>query len=69
MTIKKDGRTFVVHCDECPESLDTDRDDHQRAVATIRYRGWRTFKGPDGEWANACPACVEHFARQQRTKP
>lgn len=69
MTIKKDGPTFVVHCDECPESLDTEADGYHRAVAVTRERGWRTFRGPDGEWANACPACVQKFATQQRTRP
>lgn len=69
MTIRMDGRTYVAHCDECPEALDTETDDYKAAGAAIRTKGWRTFKGPDGKWANACPACVQQFARQQRTKP
>jgi hypothetical protein len=62
VTLKKDHRTFVAHCDECPESLDTDEDNFAAARVVIAEKGWRTFKGPDKEWANACPACVAVFA-------
>lgn len=66
MTLKKDGRTFVASCDECPESLDTDEDNFAAARVTIAEKGWRTFMGPDKQFANACPACVKAFARRAR---
>lgn len=63
MTISKDkGGEYSVQCDESPDALGpfaSWRDAKEAADAA----GWRTFKGPDDEWANACPACVAAFAK------
>jgi len=66
MTLKKDQRTFIASCDECPESFDTEQDNFAAARVTVAEKGWRTFRGPDKEWANACPACVQAFAQRSR---
>lgn len=66
MTLQKDGRTFIASCDECPETIDTERDDFTEARTAITKFGWRTFRGPDGKWANACPLCVAEFAKGKR---
>ena len=66
MTIKRDGNAYVIYCDECPEDIETQRSNFDMARAMAAEAGWRTFKGPDGEWANACPACVLTFAHSKR---
>lgn len=63
MTYQQDG---VFSCDECPETIDTDEADFNEAKAAIERAGWRTFKGPDKQWANACPVCVAEFAKRKR---
>jgi hypothetical protein len=68
MTIKREkgSEEYVVHCDECPEYLETECDDFRAARESAQEQGWRTFKGPDGLWANACATCVEKFAKEKR---
>jgi len=34
----------------------------ERKLAVLKRR---TFKGPDGEWAQACPVCVAEFAKKR----
>lgn len=63
MTYQQNG---AFSCDECPESIETGEDDFNEAKALITAAGWRTFKGPDGEWAQACPVCVAEFAAKHR---
>lgn len=65
VTLKKDGRTFKASCDECPESFDTEEDNFAAAKVVMAEKGWRTFIGPDKQWANACPACVQEFAARK----
>jgi hypothetical protein len=62
MTYQQHG---VFSCDECPESIDTGEENFAAAKAAILAAGWRTFKGPDGEWAQACPVCVAEFAKKR----
>jgi len=69
VTVKKDGEVHVIYCDECPEDIETGLVEFGAAVAMSRVAGWRTFKGPDGKWANACPACVLTFAMSKGKKP
>ena len=66
MTIQKDGSTFVASCDECPDAFDTEEDNFAAAKVVLADKGWRTFKGPDKMWANACPACVAEFAKSKQ---
>jgi len=61
MTYQQHG---AFSCDECPESIETDEEDFAAAKAAIEKAGWRTFKGPGGEWAQACPVCVAEFAKR-----
>jgi hypothetical protein len=66
MTIKQSVGKFVVHCDECPEDIETEESDFDAARAMAAEAGWRTFRGPDGKWANSCPACVETFKHRKK---
>lgn len=66
MTIKKDGSAYVIHCDECPEDIETGESDFNEAREMAARAGWRTYKGPDDKWANSCPACVETFKHSKR---
>lgn len=66
ITLDKHTRLFVVTCDECPEHIETECDDWNEAKAAATAANWRTFKGPDQEWANACPVCVAEFAKSKR---
>lgn len=54
----------VFHCDECPEAIETEEDTFTSAWAAARAKGWRSFKGPDKQWAHVCPACVGDWARR-----
>lgn len=70
MTVTREkGGSYVVHCDECPEVLETETSskfDAQRLA--VDHHGWRTYKGPDDEWAQACPACFELWKKTQRNR-
>jgi hypothetical protein len=56
----------IFSCDECPETLDCEgRRDFNECQEYLKSKGWRTFKGPDGKYANACPCCVHDFGRRQ----
>lgn len=62
-------RSGVFHCDECPEHIDTEEPDNfEAATAAMKAAGWRTFKGPDKQWAHSCPLCVSDFAWSQRRR-
>lgn len=67
MTIskQKDGN-YVVACDECPEDIETEQSGFDDARNMAAKAGWRSFKGPDKKWANACPACVETYRHSKR---
>lgn len=56
----------VWHCDECPEHIDTGESDFDEGRRILKEKGWRTFKGPDDLWAQACPSCTEAWAKEQR---
>jgi hypothetical protein len=56
----------VYHCDECPDHIETGEDDFDSRRAALQMAGWRTFKGPDGLWANTCPACKEAWAKTRK---
>ncbi len=64
MTYDGQGR---YSCDECPAVIDVGaaKDFNQRRE-NLSVEGWRTFKGPDGLWAQACPDCVAKFAEGRR---
>lgn len=32
----------------------------------FKLNGWRSFMGKNGEWQDACPACVKKFSDTQR---
>lgn len=68
MTIQldKDTKAYVVTCDTCPEHIETECDDFNEAKAAAKKAGWRTYIGPDKEWADSCPPCVEDFAKSKR---
>jgi hypothetical protein len=64
MTYQQNG---VFSCDECPETIETGERDFIAAKENATKNGWRTFKGPDDKWANACPVCVAEFAKSKRS--
>jgi hypothetical protein len=66
MQLDSGAQAFVVHCDECPESFDTEHVDFTAALAAAKQNGWRVYKGPDKQWAHACPSCTEDFAKGRR---
>jgi len=62
MSIDFYGLTFVVSCDSCSETLDTDKDREdgfQAAVDVAKRAGWRVSKDR-GEWTHTCPCCCEN---------
>jgi hypothetical protein len=62
------AQCFVIHCDSCPEHIETDHVDFTAALEAAKKVGWRAYKGPDGEWAHSCPACTADFAEDNRKK-
>lgn len=40
MIVEKDGR-FIIHCDNCDEEFDTEKDDHEEAVQEALNAGWK----------------------------
>ena len=59
-------RDKVISCDECPEIIDVETPDFSAAIETAKKAGWRRFKGPDDEWADACQLCVAAFATRRK---
>lgn len=68
MTMQLDhgAQAFVIHCDTCPEALDTEHIDFTEARTAAQAKGWRSYKGPDKEWAHSCPSCTQDFAKGKR---
>jgi hypothetical protein len=68
MTIRSDqgAQCYVMHCDTCPEHIETDHIDFRKALEYANEMGWRAYKGPDKLWAHACPSCTEIYAKEQR---
>ena len=66
MNMDQGAQCLVVHCDTCPEHLETDHVDFAAALHFAKVNGWRVYKGPDKTWAHSCPACVEDFAKSRR---
>lgn len=64
MTWHKNENSFT--CDTCPEDIDCDGREFAEAKQFAFSKGWRTYKGPDGQWANSCPSCVVDFAKAQQ---
>lgn len=59
----------VIHCDTCPENIEVDdATDFNETLAAAKSKGWRSYQGPDKQWAHACPVCVADFAAE-RSRP
>lgn len=58
MTYSEPG---IFSCDECPEGVDTRKPEFREAFIEAKRLGWRSFRGPDNEWAHACPDCVSEY--------
>jgi hypothetical protein len=65
MTFEMVSGLGVVHCDECSECIETDKDNLNDAMAEAKRQKWVVFKGPDGKWAHACPSCHEDWKVEQ----
>ncbi len=53
------------NCDTCSEVIITDGEDFKESLIEAKREGWRTYRGPDGEWAHACPSCTRDFASRK----
>lgn len=61
MSLEFYGITYVVDCDFCSTTFDTDcdRDDgFYAAVEAVKREGWKVFKD-GGDWSHKCPCCQE----------
>lgn len=53
----------VWECDDCGTELETDTEDFDEALVTLKDEGWRTTK-EDDEWQHWCQDCwAEHEQR------
>lgn len=67
MGLDHSAQCQVMHCDTCSEHLEADGHiDFTAALEFAKSQGWRTYKGPDKEWAHSCPSCTEDFAKSRR---
>jgi len=57
MTIEK-FISFVVSCDECAETFDTDETEFGAALDALKKEGWKPVCH-EGTWNHICPSCVE----------
>ena len=60
MSIEREYGSFVLVCDICGETVPEPSFDD--AVAAKKIHGWRSRRGEDGEWYDACPSCQEALA-------
>lgn len=67
MSTERSGGFFVLRCDECPETHDTEHSEFSEAWADAKTAGWRSFK-VGTEWCHACPSCVEDFGKREKQK-
>lgn len=58
----------VIHCDECSECIETEKDNFKDAIVVAHQAKWVSFRGPDGKWAHACPSCHEDWKAEQAGK-
>ena len=51
------GGPINVHCDTCPEAVETGTRDFAEALTLIKDDGWRVRRIGD-EWVHFCPDCA-----------
>lgn len=56
--IDRDGGDIVVHCDTCPDELETGTPDWGEAMLEMKSAGWISVKLGD-EWTHKCNACAK----------
>lgn len=56
MVRRQEGSIWFL-CDRCADSIDTEEDDFQEAVAVMRGAGWSAKPLRDGDWLHTCPSC------------
>lgn len=70
MTFLIDEDVACFTCDTCPEHIECTGCGRDFTTAKIfaQRAGWKTYKGPDQQWAHSCPVCVANWAKDQREK-
>lgn len=66
MRIDHGAQCQVIHCDTCPDHIETDHIDYTAALDFAKSQGWRAYMGPDKQWAHSCPDCTADFAKEKR---
>lgn len=68
MTFEINDDVPVFHCDTCPEEIECPGCGRDFTTSLIYAKGfgWKSYKGPDKEWAHACPVCVADWSEKQR---
>ena len=52
------GGPISVHCDLCPDGIDTGTSDFAEAMTIIKDDGWRVrHMGAGQGWCHFCPTC------------
>ena len=65
MSIERQGREVVFHCDSCADFIETEETDFNDAFNTFRANNWKAVK-IGTEWTHKCPVCVEGAAQAKR---
>lgn len=68
MTYDANDGNGSFHCDTCPEAIATGESDFKLARIAARREGWKTYKGPDKQWAHSCPSCAAEYILEQQKK-
>lgn len=49
-------------CDECPETLETEKTNFDAALRVLERAGWKLLRR-NRQWENMCPACWQSDER------
>jgi len=56
--IDRQGGDVVIHCDACPEHLDTEEKNFGDAIQEMKRATWKALQ-VKGEWMHFCPECYK----------
>lgn len=57
--IERTDYGMAVSCDTCSTEIELQTRDFDHAIETIKHRGWKIDRDPEGAWRHRCPVCVE----------
>lgn len=59
MTIQPKQDCFIVSCDTCPDYFVDETLEFKQLIKTIKFKGWKTYKGENNRQLIKCQVCEE----------